>query len=72
VTTLWSGARGFGLFWWDFLVGDDWTVAAGVLFALGATYGLAQAGIAAWWLLPPAVVAILGLSIRRAERRAPV
>jgi hypothetical protein len=24
----------FGRFWWDFVVGDDWRVAAGVLAAL--------------------------------------
>ena len=26
---------GFGRFWWDFIVGDDWKIAAGVAFALG-------------------------------------
>lgn len=25
---------GFGRFWWDFVVGDDWRVSAGVLAAL--------------------------------------
>jgi hypothetical protein len=25
----------FGRFWWDFVVGDDWRVAAGVVAALG-------------------------------------
>jgi hypothetical protein len=25
----------FGRFWWDFVVGDDWRIAAGVLVALG-------------------------------------
>jgi len=29
---------GFGRFWWDFIVGDDWRIAAGVavVLALGA------------------------------------
>lgn len=27
--------KGFGRFWWDFIVGDDWRVAAGVVLALG-------------------------------------
>ncbi len=27
---------GFGRFWWDFVVGDDWRIAAGVLVALAA------------------------------------
>ena len=25
----------FGRFWYDFVVGDDWTIAAGVVAALG-------------------------------------
>lgn len=27
--------RGFGRFWYDFIVGDDWKIAAGVVVALG-------------------------------------
>ena len=27
----------FGRFWWDFIVGDDWTIGAGVLVALAGT-----------------------------------
>ncbi|MDX6435457.1 MAG: hypothetical protein QOK34_291, partial [Gaiellaceae bacterium] len=25
----------FAAFWWDFLVGDDWRVAAGIVIAFG-------------------------------------
>ena len=62
--------RSFGHFWWDFVVGDDWRVAALVAVAIGATAGLAAADVAAWWLLPLAVPAILWLSLRRAIRSA--
>jgi hypothetical protein len=55
-------------FWYDFVVGDDWTVAVGVVIALAGTALLAGGGIAAWWLLPLAVVLLLGLSLRRASR----
>lgn len=58
----------FAAFWWDFIVGDDWHVAAGVIAALGATAALAATGIPAWWLLPGAVAVLLGLSLRRATR----
>jgi len=59
--------RSFVLFWYDFVVGDDWRVAAGVAVALGATAGLVHAaGLNAWWLLPVAVAVLLGLSLRRA------
>jgi hypothetical protein len=60
--------RAFGAFWWDFIVGDDWRIAAGVIVALAATAALAGAGVPAWWLLPLAVAALLALSLRRATR----
>jgi hypothetical protein len=28
-------ARGFARFWWDFVIGDDWRIAAGVAAVLG-------------------------------------
>ena len=37
--------RAFGAFWYDFVIGDDWLVAAGVVAALAGTYGLSQAGV---------------------------
>ena len=62
--------RSFGLFWWDFVVGDDWRAALGVVIALGATAGLVAAGLNAWWLMPVAVIAVLALSLRRETRRS--
>jgi hypothetical protein len=58
--------RAFGYFWWDFVVGDDWRTAAGVIVALGVTAALVAAGLNAWWLMPVAVAAVLALSLRRA------
>jgi hypothetical protein len=58
--------RAFGLFWWDFVVGDDWRSAAGVVLAVGVTAALVAAGVNAWWLMPAAVVAVLWLSLQRA------
>jgi hypothetical protein len=60
--------RRFGRFWWDFIVGDDWRVAAGVLLAFGLTALLATTSVPAWWLLPLAVAMVLWLSLRRAVR----
>lgn len=28
--------KGFGKFWYDFVVGEDWRIAAGVVASLGA------------------------------------
>jgi hypothetical protein len=46
--------RAFGRFWYDFIIGDDWKVAAGVLVALGLTLLLLTLG------LPERVVTVLG------------
>jgi hypothetical protein len=54
---------------WQFIVGDDWRTAVGVVVALGLTALLAGLSVAAWWVMPAAVPAILGLSLRRASRR---
>ncbi len=60
----------FGRFWWDFVVGDDWLVAAGLAVALGLTWLLAHHGVNAWWLLPGAVVLLLAGSVWRESRSA--
>ena len=62
--------RAFGRFWWSFVVGDDWLVAAAVAVALGVTALLAHHGVNAWWLLPLAVVVALADSLRRESRRS--
>jgi hypothetical protein len=54
----------FARFWWDFIIGDDWHVAAGIALALGLTALLATLA-PAWWLLPLAVAAVLWLSLRQ-------
>ena len=42
-------------FWYNSVVGDDWSIAAGVVVALGLTAVLEQRGVNAWWLMPRAV-----------------
>jgi hypothetical protein len=61
--------RAFGHFWYDFLVGDDWRVAIGVVAALGITYGLARSGVPAWWVMPAAVVLLVTGTVWLAARR---
>ena len=62
--------RSFGRFWWNFIVGDDWRVAAGVAVALALTALLTHEGVNAWWLLPAAVAVVLALSLRNAAERS--
>jgi hypothetical protein len=58
----------FFRFLWDFVVGDDWRIAAGVVVALGITALVAGAAAAAWWILPVAVIALLAASVWHAAR----
>ncbi|HEX3324498.1 MAG TPA: hypothetical protein VHR65_05100 [Solirubrobacterales bacterium] len=51
---------------WEFVVGDDWKVALGIVATLSATAAIAALGIPAWWLSPIATLAILRRSVRRA------
>jgi len=57
-------------FLWDFVVGDDWRIAAGVVVALGITALVADTSLAAWWILPVAVIVLLGASVWHAARSA--
>ena len=62
--------RTFLRFWYDFIIGDDWTIAAGVVIALAVTAILAHHGMeSAWWLLPLAVATGLTASVLRVTRR---
>ncbi len=63
-------ARVFLLAVWEFVVGDDWHTAVGVALALALTALVAAAGISAWWVMPPAVVGLLWLSVLRTARGA--
>ncbi len=58
-------------FLWDFVIGDDWRIAAGVVVALALTAVVAGTGVAAWWILPVAVLLLLTLSVTLAARGSP-
>ncbi|HEY5051312.1 MAG TPA: hypothetical protein VII50_10455 [Acidothermaceae bacterium] len=63
--------RQFCAFWYDFVIGDDWHVAVGVVLALGVTYGMHRASLSAWWVVPAAVAVLLPYSLWRASRSKP-
>ena len=62
--------RAIAAFWYDFIIGDDWLLALAVVAALAASYGLAHAGLVAWWLAPLVVAVAVPVSLWRAVRRA--
>ncbi len=51
--------RGFGRFWWDFIVGDEWRIAAGVVAVLAA----GAVAVAAEWFTGPAIVVAVAMGI---------
>lgn len=60
---------GFARFWYDFIVGDDWTIAAAVVVALLAVNLLVRAHVTVWWLLPLVVIVFLSASLWRVASR---
>jgi hypothetical protein len=61
--------RAFGAFWYDFLIGDDWRVAIGVVLALAVTEGVSRTNVSSWWIMPAAVAVLLPMTVWRAIRR---
>ena len=57
--------KAFLTFWYDFIVGDDWTIAASIAAAIAVTLWLVQSNIDAWWLLPAVAILTLGFSLWR-------
>jgi hypothetical protein len=62
--------KAFGAFWYDFIVGDDWMIAAGIVVALAITALLAATDVTSWWVVPAAIVVLLPFSLWRATRQS--
>ena len=67
--------RGFGRFWYDFIVGEDWRITAGVVGALGAGALALRAEVFSDSLLAvliaAAIVAVVVVSVAGAGYRGP-
>jgi hypothetical protein len=65
---------GFGRFWWDFVVGDDWRIAVGVVICLTTGAVLVSASDASdavvSIVVTTGIVAVVAASIVRVARRA--
>jgi hypothetical protein len=65
--------RGFGMFWWDFLVGDTPELFVAALVIIGVVTLLSIVGhfnTAAMVVLPLLAISALTISLRRAQRAA--
>jgi hypothetical protein len=63
-----SRLEGAALSVWEFVVGEDWRTALGVVMAIALTALLATTALAAWWVMPIAVGLLLALSVWRTVR----
>jgi membrane protein implicated in regulation of membrane protease activity len=62
--------RSFGRFWYDFIVGDDWRIAVGVVVALAITAVVSHTtAVPTWWIVLAALAILLPMSIHRVARR---
>ena len=53
---------------WEFIAGDDWVTAAGVVLSLGLTALISERSTG-WFVMPPAVALLLSFSIWREARK---
>jgi hypothetical protein len=60
---------GFFRFWYHFIIGDDWTLAAAVAIGLLLTAILNSQKLPAWWMMPVVAIVAIAISLRRARRR---
>jgi hypothetical protein len=70
VTTVARAVRAFGLFWWDFLVGDTPELALATAGVVGAAFLLAGTHWLGAIVLPLLAAVFLFLSALRGSRRA--
>ena len=64
LTTLWKIITGFFVFWYDFIIGDCWQIAAGVAVILGVGVLLVRSGSVSPTVLPVLVaVALMALGV---------
>ncbi|MCX2749032.1 hypothetical protein OOZ51_14580 [Arthrobacter sp. MI7-26] len=61
----------FGLFWYDFIIGDDWRVALAVAASFAVTAALSAAGAGGiWWIVPAVAVLTLPMALSRLVRKS--
>ena len=62
-------AKAFLAFLYDFVVGDDWRIAVGVVIGLAVTYAVSRTTVPAWWVLPVLLAVLLPASLWLAVRK---
>ena len=63
-----NSLKAFGEFWYDFIIGDDWTIAVGIVIAFFGTEWLKGSTGQSWYLLPIATALLVSNSLVRATK----
>ncbi|HEY2557594.1 MAG TPA: hypothetical protein VGI08_10840 [Diaminobutyricibacter sp.] len=63
-----SRLAAFGMFWYDFIIGDDWQIAAGVALAFVLTFVVSTFSSLAWIVTAVFVLALIPYGVLRADR----
>jgi len=63
-----NGIKAFGEFWYDFIIGDDWSIAVGIVLAFFGTEWLKGSTGQSWYLLPIATALLVSNSLVRATK----
>ena len=53
---------GFARFWWDFVIGDEWRIAAGVACVIAISLALVRAGVSHSLIAVAVALAVFSLS----------
>jgi O-antigen ligase len=61
--------KAFGAFWYDFVIGDDWRVAVGVVAAFLITWAVSRTAVSAAWVAPVCVAVLLPYSLWKATSK---
>lgn len=64
-----KAVKGFGQFWYNFVIGDDPFGALGVAVLIGGTWILLRIGVVAFWFGPAVIAVTAVLLVARGVRR---
>jgi uncharacterized membrane protein len=62
--------KSFGAFWYDFIIGDDWRIAAGIVISFVLTHAISSSLAFGWYIIPFATVSLISYSLARVVRES--
>jgi uncharacterized membrane protein len=62
--------KSFGAFWYDFIIGDDWRIAAGIVISFFLTHAIRPSLAIGWYVIPFATLSLISYSLGRVVRES--